>query len=159
MRLNRQLHLTLRAIGVSTVVVAGVVAAGLISAPSTNLWAMASDRSALFNFLTLVMGFAVFFGVLGGTLGAIVARRAMPDLEKRGALPRAVWGLKWGTVLGFLLPSTLLAVSWFSSPGVDSGSYPALLAFPMLGALAGALSGIIVSVCCLRPRHGRARTT
>ena len=150
MSANSRLKLVLQVIFVSTIVSASVVFVVVVSSPSTNLVAIASDALALSNLLTLVLLLGLFYGVLGGTVGGLLAWQAKPRLEARSLLVRAVWGLKWGTLLGFLIPASLLLISYFVFDREGFVWDSAVLVFPLLGVLGGSVTGGIVGVCCLR---------
>jgi len=150
MSANSRPKLVLQVIFLSTIVSASVVFVVVVSSPSTNLVAIASDASALSNLLTIVLFLGLFYGVLGGTVGGLLAWHAKPRLEARSLLVRTAWGLKWGTFLGFLIPATVLLISYFVSDRERFVWESAVLVFLLVGVLGGAVTGGIVGACCLR---------
>jgi nicotinamide riboside transporter PnuC len=105
--------------------------------------------------LTITIPVSVFFGVIGGTVGGLVAWRARQQLEAGGFLFRAISGLGWGAVLGFLVIWTLLVIPSLTSA---SGRFDWSTAtfFGPIGAIVGAVSGGIVSVSSFHSRRDPA---
>jgi hypothetical protein len=152
-------RLVIQVVIVSAVVTAAVVFAGVLSGRSGNLLASFSDWSALQGLLTVVLFFSLSYGLIGGTAGGLLLLRAKSRLESSSLSIRALWGLKWGAFLGFLIPATIAGLTSVISADAGFEWSAEHLVLPLLGAFTGSVSGVIVSTCCLFPRHFSAVST
>lgn len=154
--MNSRAKSVLGAIVVSTVATACVVVAALTGPPFKNLLPTLSDPSALLGLLTITVPVSLFFGVVGGAIGGLVAWRAKQRLETSNFLFRALWSLRWGAFLGFLIPGTAILISSLTSPK-GGFAWSTAVFFSTVGAVVGSVSGGIVSGFCFRFREQSAR--
>ena len=153
------MKLVIQAVVVTAVLTAAMVVVAILPGPSGNLRASLSDAGAMQNLLAVVLFFVLFYGLAGGTAGGLLLLRARARLESSTLSTRALWGLKWGAALGFLIPAMIAGFTSLVSGGPGYEWNAAELVLPLLGAFTGSVSGVIVSTYCLRPRPFRAAST